>query len=177
MELGKIITTREKKDAIHIAIIPLKATEKIWPGEKVSLVNQNSFKRNSIDSIGIVDPFLDQPVFPGQTCWIFLFPNSITSLRHDWTHPAFKDMTEDNNTITELKKSINFIKEFSKKAGISYEEMLEAANKYIIDGEYLCDGGRWESFFVPEEFWDHYEIVVGTKVKDSDRGTFFSCTC
>jgi hypothetical protein len=39
--------------------------------------------------IGIVDPFLDQPVRPGEEFWVFVYPNTITGMRHYWQHPAF----------------------------------------------------------------------------------------
>jgi hypothetical protein len=85
MKLGEIITGDEKRDAIHIAVAPVTASVKLYPGERVGVDGKN------LPHVGIVDPFLNGPVLPGQKFWLFLFPNTVTSLRHEWTHPAFGD--------------------------------------------------------------------------------------
>lgn len=88
--LGKIITTPQAhRDAIHIAVAPVWAGERLAPGEHIGL-NRHGMAVGDVDpQIGVVDPFLRETVEPGQCFWLYLYPGSITSLRHDWTHPAF----------------------------------------------------------------------------------------
>ena len=61
------------------------------------------------------------------------------------------------------------------EAGLSYKEMIETARRFNTDGEYACDGGRWEGVYADDTFWDAWEIVTGEKAKD--RGGIFSCSC
>ena len=80
-----------RRDAIHIAIAPVTAADRLAPGQHVGLVQEGKLElvgpcdRN----IGIVDPFLPREVEAGQRFWLFLYPGTITSLRHVWTHPVF----------------------------------------------------------------------------------------
>jgi len=90
--LGQLIEDGDRRrDAIHIAVAPVTATERLAPGQHVGLVQEgNTELVGSCDrDIGIVDPFLAEGVEPGQRFWLFLYPGTITGLRHVWTHPAF----------------------------------------------------------------------------------------
>jgi hypothetical protein len=79
------------RDAIHIAVYPAVARGFLEPAAPVHLVEggrADNCSRNSGDCIGIVDPYLRRQVRPGQRFFVFLMPNTITSLRHVWTLPA-----------------------------------------------------------------------------------------
>jgi hypothetical protein len=82
--LGTIITENAFRDAIHVAITPIEAPCDLNPGEHV-----DPFGWPQGNHVGIVDPFLTEPVKKGQKFWLCLYQNSVTSLRHVWTHPAF----------------------------------------------------------------------------------------
>ena len=87
-KLGRVITGTAERDAIHIAVAPVIAGERLSPGFHVCMIGDEAFAAGR-DLVGIVDPFLLVDVEPGQRFWLYLYPGSITSLRHEWTHPAF----------------------------------------------------------------------------------------
>ncbi len=90
--VGQLITDDAYRDAIHIAIIPMTAREELNPGQHVGMINNEAYGHHP-EPLGVVDPFLDRAVNPGQRFWLFLYPNTITNLRHVWTHPSFKAKT------------------------------------------------------------------------------------
>ena len=92
-KLGLPPSGDDQRDAVHIAIVPVVAGEKLFPGQDVGIVGDSLVGR-SAHPIGIVDPFLKRSVQPNERCWLLLYPGSITSLRHDWTHPAFDGAAE-----------------------------------------------------------------------------------
>jgi hypothetical protein len=90
--LGHLIEDGDRRrDAIHIAVAPVTAAERLAPGQHVGLVREGSTELVGPceNAIGVVDPFLAGDVEPGQRFWLFLYPGTVTSLRHVWTHPAF----------------------------------------------------------------------------------------
>src|SRR5690606_8459210 len=98
---------------------------------------------------------------------------TITSLRHEWTHPAFK--VEVESLTVPLSKA--WLEHFAGEAGVSYDELMEGADHYLRYGEYMIQGGRWEGFSTPLEFWNHYQMVAGRVIEEAERGNFFSCSC
>jgi len=104
--VGKLLDATVGRDAIHFALAPVVAEERLRPGQHigfaregdttyvVAATNDDMPPRTTagmprVAALGIVDPFLPESVSPGQRFWMFLFPNTITGLRHVWSHPAF----------------------------------------------------------------------------------------
>jgi hypothetical protein len=82
--LGKLIIGEAHRDAVHVAVAPVVAQENLSPGDHVDANGGWAGER-----VGIVDPFLREPVRKGDRFWLFLYPGTVTGLRHMWTHPAF----------------------------------------------------------------------------------------
>lgn len=93
-QLGNLITDGDRRrDAIHIAVAPVTSGEALQPGQHIGFVPVGQIETVGLvdadSQVGLVDPFLTETVLPGQRFWLFLYPNTVTSLRHVWTHPAF----------------------------------------------------------------------------------------
>jgi hypothetical protein len=101
LPIGRLITGDGGRDAVHVAIAPTTAPCELHPGQHVD--QHGNPEGPGVVPVGIVDPFLREPVRVGQRFWLFLYPNTVTSLRHEWTHPAFptNSPVEVNQAIKE----------------------------------------------------------------------------
>lgn len=174
--LGKLITKPAERDAVHIAVTPATADVLLTAGMHVGMLLTGKASPRAVQPVGIVDPYLKTSVAPGEQFWLFLYPGSITSLNHHWTHPSFPTETEATRMKGEAEE---WIRRWAKNTDIEggYAEALEVAHAYLTHGEYLSDGGRYEGANVPDEFWEKYQIVTGLTIPSEKRGTFFSCSC
>lgn len=176
LHLGRIIIhTTAARDAIHIAVAPVVAANLLPPAAHVGLITQGGdvlATNTASRKIGVVDPFLRNAVKAGERFWLFLYPNTITALRHEWVHPDFP--AEDRTVAAK-----DWVRHFAEHRadGLSYDEIMAAAKDYLATGAYLIEGGRFEGIYVDDEFWQHYEVITGEKVPKDDRGSFFSCSC
>ena len=178
--IGTIHSTVYERDAIHIAVAPVVAGEKLAPGQRIGLSGKDAETvLASQAAIGIVDPFLTSLVFPGQRFFMFLMPNTITSLKHNWTHPAF-----------EAAPQIETAKSASERWMRAWA-MEHMSEDYYGDGEKLSaetayanaiDAGRNHSIgpyeearvHIDDEWWSHWEALTGER---GDRESYFSCSC
>lgn len=174
--LGKLIDENAKRDAIHIAVAPGVAAEQLAPGEHVGILDDGTFGRSK-SPIGIVDPFLTGRIFKGERFWMFLYPNTITSLRHQWTHPAFVFVEAK---VDDKSASVKWLTEYASEFRLSYADLIAAGKRWIDSEEFETIGFDTPdiAYTQKEEMWRHFEIVTGIKVKDAIReSTFFSCAC
>lgn len=85
------------RDAVHVAVFVATCVDRrVTPGQRVCLAADAVHVVPARDcpfdkSVGIVDPYLTDPVEPGTPFWVFLDPKTVTGLRHVWTHPAFPE--------------------------------------------------------------------------------------
>jgi hypothetical protein len=78
------------RDAVHVAVLPAVAAERLRPGDRVKVVARDGELFASwavLGAAGIVDPYLEasDPVLPGERFYVCLFPRTVTTLRHVWT--------------------------------------------------------------------------------------------
>ena len=173
--LGEIIITEQQRDAIHIAVVPVRATTGLRPGTPVELDKQGRARKTSIDkAIGVIDPFLNMLPKSDDLVWLYLKPGSITSLRHDWTHPAFASAQEP------LAESQLFIDRLAHDCGLTYERLMDGAKDFLENDSLLTDNSqRYDSIETErwDEFWEHYEAITHSQVLPKRRQVFFSCAC
>jgi hypothetical protein len=177
--LGTIIGPNEKRDAIHLAVIPVEAGEHLPYGARVGLRDGKAFiagydGSGRDTSLGIVDPFLRTDVKPGQNFWLVIYPRVITSLRHVWTHPELPD--EPSATRTPGRDaSEQWLRNRADSLGISYEEILTAGTNREYPG---CFGNDiYGPREIEPEFWIHIQIVTGNAAPADKRPDWFRCAC
>lgn len=167
-KLGQLITTEEKRDAIHFAVAPVTCgPQSLKPGwfVKFHIPGNTEIVRvcEPADAVGIIDPFLTVTVHPGESCWMMLMPNTITSLRHEWSHPAFE---QEQRGVSEF-----WLREFAQAHGLHYGNMIDAFERSDTmgtgDNELYLDGDEYA------ELARHLTIVLGREIEQPG----FSCAC
>jgi hypothetical protein len=88
--LGETPAEDSRRDAVHIAVIPIVAGEMLCPGDRVCIRDNCAYLLGGKE-VGIVDPFLTvDTVKKGEQFWLLMLPLTVTDLRHTWRHWAFK---------------------------------------------------------------------------------------
>jgi hypothetical protein len=184
--IGLIHNRPLPNDAIHIAIAQVVAGEPLKAGDRVGwLEGKEGVVSKSDNPLGIIDPFLTQDVSKDCQCYLFLFPNTVTSLTHQWEHPAFnrnperikaarkwlddngEDKYEDGDYCYGATNADRFIDEF-----------LEGKMNYYALGDDFSEKYNSNADGFRKKFWDNLEIVTGKMAtKEQRQQEYFSCSC
>lgn len=173
--LGELLDATAQRDAIHIAIAPVVASQHLEPGEHVGFMPDGRVGMRADKHIGIVDPFLPHGVDEGERFYLCLYQQTVTGMRHHWSHP---DFSKEAQTAADLPESEAWLRGFADEVGLSYGKLLEAATNYIEYGDYhvfpydtpdCCYGSM-------RTFWRHIEAVTGKRPQDDDSHPF-CCSC
>lgn len=176
VKLGELLNETAQRDAIHIAIMPVIAAENLVPGQRVSILHDRAYG-NNLHPIGIVDPFLKGNVKRNARFYMFLLPNTITSLRHEWTHPAI----DAEKIVADQRKqmAIEWLTVFADEFNLTYAQLVASATAFVETGKY-----HHLNFDTPDiaykkvdDMWNHLEIAAGLKKPDGEYATFFNCAC
>lgn len=174
-----------KKDAIHVAIATVKAGEDLSPGDWVGFQDQEGVAFKDAHWLGIVNPFSNGPVKKGQDFQLYLKPNSVTSLTHQWEHPLFN---RDPDRIAIAENWLKFVCNYNEYWG-EQEEEYDNYSRIVRDFK-AGDLGFWASGDdfsekynsnkdgFRKKFWDNLEVVTGVMAtKEQREQEYFSCSC
>jgi hypothetical protein len=182
--IGQLTTPNANRDAIHVAIIPVISDEVLSAGAHVGVVSMSSMgvkvSRNAKTKIGIIDPFLKELyTSKNSACWLFLYPKTVTNLRHDWSHP---DLDKENfvNKSTQKEISQNWLWDYARRHDnynsprVAYETLIDNAynGDIVYQGHDLHSIDELDS---AEELMFHLSVVLGKKVTLDDFN--YGCSC
>lgn len=186
-KLGQVHDTPQGRDAVHIAIAPVIAAQRLWHFDVIGFLpgstDQVVKATDAIPALGIVDPFLPAGIVikPGERFFMFLYPQTITGLRHVWTHPAFPAegaIAPPPATEDPVEASRRWIAQLAAKIDQTPNRLMDAAAKYANEDDYTYDNteaykDHWEAF---PEFWKHWAVVTGKEIP-KDASCPFTCSC
>lgn len=126
--LGKEPIELGIKDAIHTAIVSVRAGRAINPGQRCGL-NENREAVPDEKGCGVADPFLRTPIPVGKAFWLLLCQDEVPNVQHVWEHPTV-DFTPP---AVEAKKN-KYLDQYAAQFGVTYEQLMNAC-AYVVEKE------------------------------------------
>lgn len=173
--LGSTFDTDLGRDAIHLATVAVTSDERLFAGMHVGLVAPTKVSLVAPELVGIVDPFLTDGTYPNRRFWLVLYPRTITSLRHVWTHPSFPEgvLVVDEREVSRLwlEAFAERLFPYEPKSGTKFTNLISGAEYEGFRSDIKYD----DDLKPGPEFWSHYERYTGRTA--TNRPTYFRCAC
>lgn len=121
--LGKVPSEVGIKDAVHVAIVAVRAGSPVKPGERVAM-NQYNEAVPSHKGPGLADPFRESTIPVGECFWLLLGQSEVPNVQHTWEHPviSFAPPTRpvaQNKTLCRAAKALS----------VTYEQIMAACEE------------------------------------------------
>lgn len=193
--LGTVITDKKVgRDAVHLACLPvIVGDEFVIPGQHVGFGPDGTAVRFPPGKlIGIIDPFITAPVYRGSEVLLLLYPRTIESLRHVWSHPDVPDepvRVSPGDYTAPPMVGVTATRDLLIQALDKVGRRLE----YPVSGKDLLDhmdGDEWihtgaddinGTVVIPQLLWEMFRDVHGRHAKNDPHGSgdglYFSCAC
>lgn len=142
------------KDALHVAIVSMRAATSLQSGQRVKV---NEFGEVvGIDGkrggIGVVDPFRkEEHISRGEYVWICMLPDQVGTVMHTWDHE-----TLDLDVPTREAKKNEYLQRCADDFGVSYKELLDACSRRVYDDVTVPHPRGWSVEKVEEQN-DHFD--------------------
>lgn len=198
-KLGTVPTENDGRDAVHIAILPMRAAQFLPSGCPVKLnKNGDAIPCDPEDAVGVVDPFLTKAqIFEGELFWLCLYPKTITSLRHVWEHPSFplsfsgsispekaKATIPKTEIITPKRKSEKWLEQYVRQHCPYWEHESDGGySRFLANVKYdkmiFYNGSDCHSLSEVEdadELFRHLSIILDMRI-DANYFDTFTCSC
>lgn len=127
--LGKNPKELGVKDAVHVAIVSVRAAHAMNPGTKCTINDNGEACSAGNKGVGIADPFLKSIIKTGQNFNLLLNPDEVDNVQHIWDHNKFTfdapaKPVELNNELVEI----------ADKFGVTYNQLLEAMD-FVVEND------------------------------------------
>lgn len=122
--LGKPPLDLGDKDAIHVAIVAVRAGEVIKPGDRVGFNEFNEAVQDD-DGPGVADPFR-KSIVRGDSFWMLLAQDEVPNVRHVWEHPSIK-FDPPTRPVVENR----YLKLIADGFGLTVAQLMDACSNYV----------------------------------------------
>lgn len=156
--LGKEPELIGDKDAVHVAIISVRAGSSIESGEWCKLNEFNeAVPCNRESAVGVADPWRKGVINTGSLLWLLPNPDSIANVAHTWDHPDFANV-EPTREIQRNK----YLEEYATTLGLTYNQLIKHCSNYVQNKTpILYDGSLSEEELdnvIDEWRYDFYDM-------------------
>lgn len=117
------------KDAIHVAIVSVRAGAAMEPGAHIKLnEDREAVPSTPQDAFGVANPYLTETIERGQNIWALMKMEEIPNVTHHWDH------TELNFEPPGDFKQNEYMEQYATELGVTYKQLMDACKCKVNDG-------------------------------------------